>query len=246
MHIVLFSSAQVPDARTIMEKSRELSLAGSLTATISLVITEKTGAARARTISMTSKSFGDGTEKRFIRFLEPPDVRGTSMLVYDYKTVADEMWIYLPALKKVRRIVTSEKGKSFMSSEFSNADLGSPNISDFKYLFIDNPVDSDLWVIESTPVNEKLSEEYGFSRKVSHIRKGKYEVRKMELYDFEGKLFKIIEITEVQTLSGGRYMVKEMSACNIKTGRKSVISFTNITEGIKVDDSVFSLQNLER
>ena len=85
---------------------------------------------------MMTKSYADGLEKRMIRFIEPADVRGTSMLVVDNKNSADEMWIYLPALKKTRRIVTSEKGKSFMSSEFSNADMASPAVSDFN---------TDIW-----------------------------------------------------------------------------------------------------
>ncbi len=119
-------AAQQPDAGQIMSKSRDLSLIASLNATVNLSITEKNGATRNRTISMTTKSFPDGLEKRFIRFMEPADVRGTSMLVVDNKNQADEMWIYLPALKKTRRIVSSEKGKSFMSSEFTNADMSSP------------------------------------------------------------------------------------------------------------------------
>ncbi len=118
--------AQQQDAGLIMSKSRDLSLISSLNATVNLSITEKNGASRSRTISMTTKSFSDGLEKRFIRFIEPADVRGTSMLVVDNKNMADEMWIYLPALKKTRRIVSSEKGKSFMSSEFTNADMSSP------------------------------------------------------------------------------------------------------------------------
>ncbi len=87
---------------------------------------------------MTTKSYADGLEKRFIRFIEPADVRGTAMLIVDNENTADEMWIYLPALKKVRRIVSSEKGKSFMSSEFSNADISSPPISDFVNRHLDN------------------------------------------------------------------------------------------------------------
>jgi hypothetical protein len=96
-------AAQQQDAGLIMSKSRDLSLIASLNATVDLSITEKNGATRNRIISMTTKSFPDGLEKRFIRFVEPADVRGTSMLVFDNKNQADEMWIYLPALKKTRR-----------------------------------------------------------------------------------------------------------------------------------------------
>ncbi|MBK7712518.1 MAG: outer membrane lipoprotein-sorting protein [Bacteroidales bacterium] len=93
-------SAQQPDASELMSKSRELTLAGSMVANVHLSITEKSGTSRARTISMTTKTFLNGQEKRFIRFLEPADVKGTSMLIIDNKDINDEMWIYLPALKK--------------------------------------------------------------------------------------------------------------------------------------------------
>ena len=130
--------AQQPDAGQIMAKSRDMSITGSLSANINLTITEKSGSTRNRTISMTTKSYPEGLEKRFIKFIEPADVRGTAMLVVDNANTADDMWIYLPALKKTRRIVTSEKGKSFMSSEFSNADMTSPSLSDFTHRHADN------------------------------------------------------------------------------------------------------------
>src|SRR5512142_2102527 len=102
--LLLQAEAPLPDPGIIMEKTRELTMTGSLTASISLVITEKNGATRKRIISIVSKSYPDGGEKRLIKFLEPADVRGTAMLIYDNNETADEMWIYLPALKKTRRI----------------------------------------------------------------------------------------------------------------------------------------------
>jgi hypothetical protein len=107
MSALLFTqvSAQLPEADQVMNKSRDLTIIGSMQATISLSITEKSGAARNRTISMTTKSFPGGLEKRFIKFIDPADVRGTAMLVLDNRIISDEIWIYLPALKKTRRIV---------------------------------------------------------------------------------------------------------------------------------------------
>jgi hypothetical protein len=195
---------------------------------------------------MTSKSYGDGLEKRIIRFIEPADVRGTSMLVVDNKNIADEMWIYLPALKKTRRIVTSEKGKSFMNSEFSNADMASPTLSDFIYRHLEKSGSNNQWIIESTPVNEGRADEYGYSKKISYVSIDKNQVQRMEFYNFDNELFKIIEIKSNFPLSDGRYMIKEMVANNLGTSRKSEILFMNINEGAKVDDSYFTIQNLER
>ncbi len=238
--------AQLPDAGQIMSKSRDLTLTGSMSASINLTINEKGGATRNRTIQMTTKSYPDGLEKRFIKFTEPADVRGTAMLVIDNKNAADEMWIYLPAFKKTRRIVSSEKGRSFMSSEFSNADMSSPTLSDFINKHLDKSGTNNQWIIESTPMNDDKADEYGYSKKVSYISIDKNQIQKMEFYNFDNELCKTIEIRSVFPLSDGKYMVKDMIANNLVTNRKSEILFSNINDGIKVDDSFFSLQNLER
>jgi Outer membrane lipoprotein-sorting protein len=242
----LQASAQQPDAAQIMNKSRNLSLVGSMSATIRLTITEKNGSTRSRTISMTTKSFRDGLEKRFIKFLEPADVRGTAMLIIDNKDIADEMWIYLPALKKTRRIVSSEKGKSFMSSEFSNADMSSPTLSDFTNKHTAASGKNNLWVIESIPVDDEKADEYGYSKKVSYISMDKYQIQKMEFYNFDGELFKTIDIRSVHPMADGKYMIQDMTASNILKNRKSEIVFSNIQEQVKVDDTFFTVQNLER
>jgi hypothetical protein len=243
---LLQAAAQLPDAGQIMSKSRDLSITGSMSANINLTITEKGGTARNRTISMTTKSYADGLEKRFIRFIEPADVRGTAMLVVDNKSTSDEMWVYLPALKKTRRIVTSEKGKSFMSSEFSNADMSSPTLSDFLNKHLEKSGTNNQWIIESTPINEDKADEYGYSKKISYISMDKNQVQKMEFYNFDNELFKVIEIKSIFPLSDGKYLVKDMVANNLNTNRKSEILFSNINEGVKVEDSFFTIQNLER
>jgi hypothetical protein len=238
--------AQLPDAAQIMSKSRDLSLMGSMSATINLSITEKSGTSRFRTISMTTKSYDDGLEKRFIKFIEPADVRGTAMLIIDNKETADEMWIYLPALKKTRRIVSTEKGKSFMSSEFSNTDMSSPSLSDFVNKHLNESGLNNTWIIESKPVSDDKVDEYGYSKKISYINMDNYQIKKIELYNFDNELFKIIEIKSIHPLPEGRFIVKDMIANNLLTNRKSEIMLNNITEGLKVDDSYFTLQNLER
>jgi len=229
-----------------MNKSREMSMTGSMSAEIRLSILEKNGSSRSRTISMTTKSFPDGQEKRFIKFLEPADVRGTAMLIIDNSNSADEMWVYLPALKRTRRIVSSEKGKSFMSSEFSNADMSSPATADFTNKHLEESGKNGKWIIESKPVNDEKADEYGYSRKVSYLKMENYQIEKMEFYNSDNELFKIIEIRAVHQLPDGKYIVMDMAAENLLNKRKSEILMSKIVEGAKVNDSVFSLQNLEK
>jgi hypothetical protein len=156
------------------------------------------------------------------------------------------MWIYLPALKKVRRIVSTEKGKSFMSSEFSNADISSPPVTDFIHRHFENSGKDNLWIIESVPVNEDKADEYGYSRRISYISMDKNQVQKIEFYNFDNELFKVIEIRSILVLPDGKYFIKDMLASNVITNRKSELLFSNINEGTKIEDTYFSLQNLER
>ena len=244
--IFMRMEAQQPEAIEIMSRSRELTLTGSMSTNIHMSITEKKGTSRHRTIEMTSKEYQDGQEKRFIKFLEPADVKGTAMLIIDNKNIADEMWIYLPALKKTRRIVSSEKGKSFMSSEFSNADMSSPALADFQYKHLELSGSNNQWIIESIPVNDDKADEYGYTRKISYLSIDKCQILKMEFYNFDNELYKVILIKSIYPLKEGKFIIKNMEANNLLTGRNSVIEMTNIAVGGQVDDSVFSLQNLER
>ncbi len=243
---VLEISAQLPDAKQTMDKCRELTITSSLKADIELTITERNGATRNRKVAMTSKSYPDGLEKRLIKFLEPADIRGTGMLIFDFKDATDEMWIYLPALKRTRRIVSNEKGKSFMSSEFTNADMTSSPLSDFRIRHLPGSGENNQWIIESTPVDDEKADEYGYSRKISYIRSSDYQFVKMEFYNFDNEHSRTIEIKSVHPLPGGKYTYKNMLAINHRNSRKSEILYTSISAGVDVDDSFFTVQNLER
>lgn len=237
---------QQPDAMTVMSRCREKSLVTSLSASVSLTITEKNGTIRSRTVRMSSKSYAGGLEKRLIRFIDPPDVRGTAMLIFDNKEGQDEMWIYLPALKKTRRLASSDKGRSFMSSEFTNSDMSSPSTEDFNNAHAPGSSAAGRFIIESKPVNDDKADEYGYSRKLSYINPDTWVAERIEFFDFENKLFKVIEITGTSPAEGDKYIVTAMSASNLSNGRKSSMKMSAIEEGPKVEDSLFTLQNLER
>jgi hypothetical protein len=102
------------------------------------------------------------------------------------------------------------------------------------------------WIIESTPISQDKADEYGYSRKITYFSMDKCQVLKMEFYNFDNDLFKVIEVKSIHPISEGKYMIQEMTANNILTGRKSAITFTNIIDNPKIDDSVFTVQNLER
>jgi hypothetical protein len=222
-------------------------MSGNLQSTITLTITEKNGAVRTRKVNMVSKTYGD-TEKRMMKFLEPADVRGTAMLIIDNKDDQDDMWIYLPALKRTRRIVSTDKGKSFMSSEFTNADMASARNADFRISHMPGSGNNGKWIIESVPVDEDVADEYGFSRKVTYLDKDDMKIKKIDFYNFDGDLFKTIEILGTQPKPGGQkgYIMTEMFANNNLNGRSSRVKFENINTSASIPDNTFSPENLSR
>ena len=249
MLIMSFQSiqGQLPDPVRLMDESRDLTMSGNLQATVALTITEKNGAVRTRKVNMISKTYG-GTEKRLMKFLEPADVRGTAMLIIDNKDDQDDMWIYLPALKRTRRIVSTEKGKSFMSSEFTNADMASGRNADFNISHMPGSGQNGQWIIESVPVDDDVADEYGFSRKVTYLDKADLKIRKIDFYNFDGDLFKTIEILGTQPKPGGQkgYIMTEMYAVNHLNGRSSRVKFDNINTSASIPDNTFIADNLSR
>lgn len=231
-------------AVSIMTKSREVMKVGSFEAVAKLTIKDSRGRTRERSNITASKTFADGTEKRLIKFLSPADVEGTSMLIYDYDQGQDDMWIYLPALKRIRRIVSSDKGKSFMGSEFSNSDMSSPPIEDFNHKLLEE--NDKSWIIESVPVNTGLEDEYGYIRKISYINKSTYLLGEMQFFDFDNEMYKTIEIRETKKISDNKYIVTHMIANNTLKSRSSEIIMTEIRTGTAIKDELFSLAYLDR
>jgi outer membrane lipoprotein-sorting protein len=218
-------SVNAQNPKEIVKKSHDVVKVSSFEAISTLTITDSKGNQRIRKNSMASVSEADGTEKRIIKFMSPADVKGTGILIYDYPEKSDDMWIYLPALRKTRRIVSKEKSKSFMGSEFSNANMTAPGLEDFSYaLKGEETLNGNIcFLIESTPVTTDLEDEYGYARSVSWVDKNSYLVHQTLYYDFDGELSKTIENREFQKLDEGegKYMVTRMFANNHSKGRSS-------------------------
>ena len=239
------------DAREIMDQAREASKLSGLEAVSTLKIYDAKGRERIRQTSMASREFDKGaTMKRIIRFLSPAELKGTGMLIYDYQEENDDMWIYMPALRKTRRIVSSEKSKSFMGSEFSNSDMSAPNLDDFDYTLLgsESADGCDCWMIESIPINEDIMDEMGFDRKITWIGKKDYVLRKAEYYNENNELFKEMRAGEVKPIdpSGKKHMAMYMEMVNKENGRRSVMTMDKIQYNPDVKQDYFTLSYLEK
>jgi outer membrane lipoprotein-sorting protein len=240
-----------PDGREIMQKSRDVSKLEGMEAISTLRIYDAKGRERVRQTSMASKLFENGaTEKRIIRFLSPAEVKGTGMLIYDYDERNDDMWIYMPAIRKTRRIISNEKSKSFMGSEFSNADMSAPSLEDFDYTVTGSGASggTDCWIVEVIPVNEDIMDRMGYDRQLAWIGKQDFVLRKAEYYDEDDELFKQMISSDVRQIdpSGKKYIATRMEMSNIQNGRKSVMTIDEIQYNPNVKEEYFTLTYLER
>lgn len=229
-----------------MQKSRDLTLMGSLKSTMTLTINEKNGSTRVRTINLFSKTYGE-IEKRLIRFVEPAEVRGTALLIVDNDEGPDDMWIYMPALKRTRRIVTTEKGKSFMSSEFSNADMSSAPLSDFRISHLPSSGENGQWIIESKTIDSDRADDYGYMRKVTYLDKNDLKIKKIEFFNNQDVLLRTIEVISTKEIGDkGNYLITEMYVKNFLNGRSSRIKYNEADAAVTIPDNTFTVENLER
>mgnify|MGYP001586177929 CR=1 FL=1 len=239
------------DAKAIMQKSLDvMSLAGSESIG-TLVINDGKGNQRVRKFSTAQKTdAAKNMTKTVMRFLEPADVKGTGILTYEYDNKDNDMWLYMPALRKIRRIVSSEKSKSFMGSEFSNSDITKPKLSEYTYKVLGSEtIDGvECWKIEMVPATKEIVDEYGYSKRVGWLGKADYTSRRYEYYDLDGKLAKVMLTEKVKLIDekNKKYQPVEITMENKQNGRSSRFVTEKIVFNPNVNEEYFTTDYLQK
>ncbi len=238
-------------AREIVDRSFKVTKLMGAEMLSTMTIIDGRGRERVRELASVSKLYDDGaTEKRLIRFLAPADVEGTGLLTFDYEGRDDDMWLFMPALRKTRRIVSTEKAKNFMGSEFTYADMTPPVLEDFTYALLGEKEQDGIacWEIEMIPVNEDVADENGFSKRVVRIGKQDFVLRHAFYFDLDGELQKELEVLEIQEVDTTlhRFRPTHMVMTNLLNDRKSVLKVDKIVFSPDVKDEFFSTRYLER
>ncbi|HZJ74839.1 MAG TPA: outer membrane lipoprotein-sorting protein [Perlabentimonas sp.] len=234
------------DAHEITVKSTEAIEFEAMEMASSLYIHDNRGNTREREVAVATKKFGS-TTKTLMRFLSPADVQGTAILIHDYEEKSDDMWVYLPSMRRTRRIVSTERGKSFMGSEFSNADMSRPNVNDFTYKLLGEETvnGKPCWIVESLAKSREVETEYGFKRRVSYIEKSTYLIQKSEIYDRMNKLNKIMTLSDYRKQSNGRYFSYGMQMENVQNKRRSEMRVNKFQMGTNLNEGSFAVSAIE-
>ena len=207
-------------------------------ASMNMVLRNKQGQESIREIRMkTLEVEGDG-DKSLSIFDKPRDVKGTAFLSFSHNVGADDQWLYLPALKRVKRIASRNKSGPFMGSEFSF------EIEKYNYKFIEEQA-CDIgtcFVVEQYP-NDKNS---GYTKRIVWIDKAEYRMLKTEFYDRKGSLLKTLTSHDFNQYNGKFWRPSLMKMVNHQSKKSTDLMWSNYKFGNGLSESDFNKNTLKR
>lgn len=244
-------SASELSARDIMEKNFYATKVAHLVNESTMTLTNDKGQQRVRRMRGVSLLQPNGIDsKLMIRFLFPGDVQGTGYLQIQHHDGEDEMWIYLPALKKVRRLVANNKKDSFVGSDFSYGDILPPVVDTYRHTLLRSEVldGEETYVIESVPATEQIKKDYGYSKYVVWIRKNNFMEKKVEYFDVSGRPLKTQVIPEVREVdpAAHKWWAIRREVMNHQTGHSTKLVFESLDAVKPVGEDFFTPRYLER
>lgn len=208
-----------------------------------MILINKKGKTRERKIRSFSKDYGEDSKSVMV-FDKPADVKGTGFLSWEYDDEGkdDDRWLYMPAMKKVRRISGSSSNDYFMGSDFTYDDMGDRNVDEDEHTLIrgEEYEGNPCWVIESIPKDDDTN----YTKKIVWIRKDINFAVKAEYYDKTG-LMKILSIKDIQPIDG-IWTAHEFFMDNLRKKHQTRLIISNVVYDQGLDDNIFTVSAIER
>ena len=241
------ATAETPEEkglRIATEADRRDTGFGSYSNDVKMILRNKQGQESVREIrSKTLEVEGDG-DKSLVIFDQPRDVAGTALLSFTHKEGPDDQWLYLPALKRVKRIASDNKSGPFMGSEFAYEDIASQEVEKYTYQYLrDETLDGmDVFVFERYPRDKKS----GYTRQVIWLDKEHYKERKIEYYDRKKALLKTLTFADYQQFKDTFWRAQDMLMVNHQTGKNTRLLQSNYDFNAELVDRDFDKNSLKR
>jgi hypothetical protein len=214
------------------------------TAELQMILRNRHGEESHRELrSRTLEQIDDG-DKSLIIFDAPADIEGTAFLTFSHSTGADDQWLYLPALKRVKRIASSNKSGPFVGSEFSYEDISSQEVEEYTYRYLrDEEIDGQsAFVIERVPVDPKS----GYTRQVVWVDQVEYRTLRVEFYDRKDDLLKTLTYGRYEEYLDRYWRAGTMLMVNHQTGKSTELAWRNYEFGKGLEDRDFDRASLAR
>ena len=240
-------SAQSPEEKGLeIAKKAEEADKGFESSKVSLkmILTNKQGQESERYLENQTLELHDDGDKSLIVFNSPKDVEGTATLTFTHKTTADDQWLYLPSLKRVKRISSDNKSGPFMGSEFAYEDLSSQEVEKYKYKFIkeDDINGHAAYVIERYPLDPKS----GYTKQVVWYNKENLRIEKTDYYDRKAALMKTLSFKDYKLYLNKHWRASELAMENHLSGKKTRLLFENYSFKTGLKEQDFSQNSLAR
>ncbi len=240
-----------PRAREIMQKVHDRDDGDTAVVDQEMILKDKRGKERVRRIRTFEKDFGKDSH-RIMFFQEPPDVKDTAFLTYDYDDGKrdDDQWLYLPALKKVKRIASSEKDASFMGSDFTYGDMTKQELSKYLYQLLgEKEIEGQkAWIIQVDPASPEVVEEFGYTKSVVCIRQDNYLMVEGEFWLEKGDKVKTFHAPDIRVIDGV-WTAMEMRM-ETRQGDRVIHSTVFKTLDVKynqpMEDEMFTTRRMEK
>ena len=213
-------------------------------ASMNMVLRNRQGETSERQIrSRTLEVQGDG-DKSMTIFDRPADIRNTAFLSYTHALKPDDQWLYLPALKRVKRIASANKSGPFMGSEFAYEDISSQEVEKYSYTWLrDETFDGqEAFVIERIP----LYKHSGYTKQEAWIDKEHYRVLKVDYFDRKGALLKTLVASDYTLYLDKYWRAHQMDMQNHLNGKSTTLMWSDYVFGNGYTDRNFDRNSLKR
>lgn len=240
--------AQQSDAEKGLAIAKERKLRdegwGDSSADASMILRTATGQEIERKMRLLTLEVENDGDKGLTVFDQPADVKGTAFLNYAHALVPDEQWMYLPALKRVKRIASKSKSGPFMGSEFAFEDLSSFEVEKYQYRYLrDEQINGlDAYVVEQVPVYEHS----GYTKMIAWIDKAHYRAHKIEFYDRKGSLLKTLTMHDYKQYLDKFWRPMLLKMVNHQTKKSTDLVTHSLTFRTGLTDEDFSQASLKR
>lgn len=234
-------------ALEIMERYVFQQKSATESAEVMMVLTNKAGKSHTRKLQMTSRTAEDESEWKLIRFTFPSDIEGTGLLTHEPLNGEDERWLYLPAMRKVRRISASEKADNFMGTDFSYEDLAEEELNHWRYQLLPTEQidDRECYVIEATPFTKQEQQASGYSKKILWIDMLHFVLIQAKYFDKKGELSKAYAASNIKEIDS-KFRAHTLIMENLKTGHSTTLTMEQISLNQPAEARLFTLRHLER
>jgi outer membrane lipoprotein-sorting protein len=207
-----------------------------------MILKNSDGASNTRKLEI-QKLENESGDKSLIKFLYPADIKDTKLLSYEIIGGDDQQWLYLPALKRVKRISSSNKSGSFMASEFSYEDIASQNYKNYTYdEKVENSTKGGKKYFKITRIPK--DENSGYSKQIIWIDSTTYLATFGEYYDQQKRLLKEISFLEYQKMQN-IYRIKKINMFNVQNGKTSILSWDEDRINLSLDVNDFTQRVLK-